>query len=101
MLRHIKAHLDIIEGYGVIIKHTWYPAQPLHNPCIYNRVIFRILAYLEPEGSSKACRTCKMILHIQIPGTVGYLGIFRDIDPYSATLTGAQPCPFLKIKKRS
>ena len=40
-----------------------------------------------------------MIMHIQIPGIVGYLGIFRDIDAYSATLTGAQPCPFLKIKK--
>ena len=43
-----------------------------------------------------------MIRHIQTPGIVrtvyssilkdikGYLGIFRDIDAYSATLTGAQ-----------
>ena len=41
----------------------------------------------------------KMIMHIQTPGIVktiyssiflGYLGIFRDINPYLALLTGVQ-----------
>ena len=32
----------------------------LRNPCIYNRVIFRTLASLEPEVSSKAFQICKM-----------------------------------------
>ena len=71
----------------------------LCNPCIYNRAIFRILAYLEPKASSKACRICKMIMHIKEPWHSenylfkhfqGYLGIFRNIDAYSVTLTGAQ-----------
>ena len=55
----------------------------------------------------------KMIMHIQSPGIVrtvyssiflGYLGLFRDIDAYSATLRGVQlgrrgeaPLLFLKI----
>ena len=59
-----------------------------------------------------------MIGHIQNSGIVrtlfkhfqGYLGIFRDMDAYSATLTGAQlglrrgggelSYPFLKIVKK-
>ena len=32
----------------------------LRNPCIYNRVIFRTLASLEPEASLKAFQICKM-----------------------------------------
>ena len=40
----------------------------LRNHCIYNRAIFRTLAYLEPKATSKDCQTCKMI---------------RDIDAYS------------------
>ena len=67
-----------------------------------------------------------MTRHIQSPGIVrtvckhfqGYLGIFRDIDAYSSTLTGVQlrdggvgweeggggaglPCPFFKIEKNA
>ena len=62
------------------------------NFCIYNRAIFRTLAYLEPKASAKVCLTCKMIAHIQSPGIVRtvYSSIFKDIDAYSATLPGAQ-----------
>ena len=74
----------------------------------YSEPIFRIY-YIQ-----KVCQTCKMVTHIQSPGIVrtgllnfqGYSGIFRDIDTYSATLTGMQlgrggglPCSFLKIEK--
>ena len=37
------------------------------SPCIYNRVIYRTLTYLEP---AKACRICKMTRYIQSPGIV-------------------------------
>ena len=52
----------------------------LRNPRIYNRAIFRTPEHLEPEASSKASRTCKMIMHIQSPLP---RGIFRNIDAYS------------------
>ena len=47
------------------------------------------MAYLEPKASSKACRTCKMIMHIQSPNIVKtvHLNIFKDIDAYSGTIT--------------
>ena len=74
---------------------------------MYNRAIFRTLAYVKLDASSKACRTCKMIMHLQSPTIVrslfehfqGYLGIFTDIDAYSATPTDAQLLPVLNIKK--
>ena len=94
---------------------------------MYSCAIFRTLAYLEPEASSKAYQTlkndhmyiqslgiartvyssifkdfqmaslakwlsdCLQIkrLWVRIP-LLSYLGIFRDIDAYSATLIGAQ-----------
>ena len=64
------------------------------------------MAYLELEASSKGCQIYKMIMHIQsIVRTEAFsreLGIFRDINAYSTTLTGAQlgrrgetcPAPF-------
>ena len=63
-----------IELYSDIFK-------TLCNPYIYNLAIFRILAHLEPEASSKAYQKFKIIRHIQSPGTVrkGYLNIFKDI----------------------
>ena len=83
----------------------------LRNCCIYNRVIFRILAFLEPEASSKICQTCKMI---QSPGMLKtvYSSIFKDIQTYSGILMHIQPhsqmrnqrgerrppLPFLKIE---
>ena len=86
-LRHILALLRHIEPYSDIFR-------TLCKPCIYNRAIFRTLAYSELKASSKACRTFKMIRHIQSPGIEQffnyfqrYLGIFRDIDACSATLT--------------
>ena len=50
------------------------------------------MAYLEPKASSKACRTCKMIMHIQNLGIVRtvHLSIFKGIDAYSATLAGVK-----------
>ena len=33
-----------------------------------NSAILRTQAHLEPETSLKACRTCKMIRHVQSPG---------------------------------
>ena len=72
------------------------------------------MSYLEAEASSKACQTCKMIMHIQSPGHSQnnlfkhfqrYLGIFRDmmhIQPLSKTHNyGEQKrpgLPFLKSK---
>ena len=32
--------------------------------------IFKTLAHLEPQASSKACQTCKMVRHIQSPDIV-------------------------------
>ena len=79
---------------GMLSPYSRYPTT--------NHAIFRTLTHLEVEASSKACWTCKIIRHIQIPAIVrtvysriskdilGFLGIVRDIDAYSATLTGAQ-----------
>ena len=81
-----------IEVYSVIFRI-------LCNPCIYNRIIFRTLAHLDPQASSKACGTRKMIRYIQSPGIIrtvfssifkGYLVILSVINAYSATPTGAQ-----------
>ena len=70
--------------------------------------------YSEPQASSKVCRTWMMIMHIQGPSIEQYIqaflrifrNIFRDINAYSATLTGMQlrvrgeaPLLFLKIEK--
>ena len=62
------------------------------NPSIYNRDIFATMAYLELKTFSEVCQTCQMIRHIQSPGIFGtvYSSIFKDIDTYSVTLTGAQ-----------
>ena len=54
----------------------------LCNPCIYNCVILRTLAHLQPEPWHSQNSLFKDFQ--------GYLGIFRDIDAYLATLTGAQ-----------
>ena len=53
----------------------------LRNPYIYNRVIFRTLAYLEPEAFFKASRIFKMIMHIQSSDIVRivYSSVFKDI----------------------
>ena len=88
----------------------------LPNTCIYNRAIFRTLAYQEPEASSKSCETCKMIMNIQSTGIVrtvysnifkeilGYSGIMMQIQPLFQTLNqrrkGKPLLLFLKIKRK-
>ena len=74
ILRQSEAYSGIIETYEDLIG-AW------RNCCIYNHSIFRTLAYLKPEASSKACRTCKMIMHIHTPlhRTV-YSSIFKDFS---------------------
>ena len=89
--------------------------ETLRNPCIYHRAIFRTLDFLYPEASSKSCRTCNMIMHIQSPGIVRtvYSNVFKDILEYSGILMeiqslfhvlnqggkGRPPLPFVKIEK--
>ena len=74
ILRHIEAYSGIIEAYGAT--------------CLYNRAIFKTLAYSKPEASSKDCPTCKVIMHIQSPVIVKtvyssiFSRIFRRIEGY-------------------
>ena len=71
---------------------------PLRDLCIYNRTIFRTLAYLKPEASSKACQIYYDQVHSEpwhsqnslFKHFQGYLGIFRDTDADSAALTDVQ-----------
>ena len=76
-LRYIEVYLGITEAYGAIVRN-------IRN----NRAIFRTLAYLEAEASSKVCRTCKMMMHIQSPGIVRtiYSSVFKDIKASSEIL---------------
>ena len=62
-MRHIQAYSDLC------------------NLCIYSGAIFRTLAYLEPEASSKACET--LTRHIQNPAIA---------LNYSAILTYSERC---------
>ena len=79
-----------------------------HNPCIYKCAIFRTMAYLEPEASSKVCGTYGDHLNSELQHSQnslfkhfqGYLDLFKDISVYSPTLTDAKlgregrpPCP--------
>ena len=75
---HMQALLRCMEPNSDILR-------TLRNPCMYNSAILRILAYLEPESSSKSCWTCKMIMHIQSHGIVRTVcsSIFKDIQRYS------------------
>ena len=97
LLKRMKPYTDIFET--------------LCNPCTYNCVIFRTLAYLEPKASLKACRTFKMIERLSQNSLFkhfqGYLEIFSNIGGYSATHTDTQlgrrrrpPMPFLNIDKK-
>ena len=109
ILRQSEAYSGIIETYEDLIG-AW------RNCCIYNHSIFRTLAYLKPEASSKACRTCKMIMHIHTPCieqfTQAFSRIFQwtpkiltfsirnTILSFKSILYGL-PCPFWKSKKVS
>ena len=82
----------------------------LHNPCIYNCALFKTLAYLVPDSSSKACWTCHMIMHIQSPCIEQFIQafsrIFMHIQRYWCTSSqkhrratrGRPPLSVLKIK---
>ena len=78
LMRHTEQFLDLF--------------RTLCNPCIYNRTIFRTLAYLEIKASSKTCQICKMISHIQSSGivTTVYSSIFKDLQVYSEILLHIQ-----------
>ena len=94
-----------------------FTVRTLCNPCIYNRAIFRTLVHLEPQTSSKACRTRKMIRHMQNLGIIRtvYSIIFKGIYEQSGILmhicphsqvpnqgrVGGLPYRFLKIEKSS
>ena len=86
MLRHIQTILRHIVPYSDIFR-------TLFKPCLYNLIILRSLAYLEPDASWKACLTSKMIMHIQNPCIVRtvYSSIFKDIYGYSKILMHIQP----------
>ena len=56
----------------------------LCNSCIYNHAIFRTLAYLELEASSKDCRACKMIMFIQSSSIVRTDSLFKYFQGYKA-----------------
>ena len=45
----------------------------------YMTAIFKTSAHLEPQTSSKACQTYKMVRHIQSPDIIGtaYSSIFK------------------------
>ena len=114
ILRDIKAYSDIFRHYWGNIEPHSDIFRTLCNPYIYNGVIFGTLTHLEPEASSKACQTSKMIKHIHSPGIIrtvywsifnyilGYSGILMHIYPNSQATNkrgGGHPCTFLKIKK--
>ena len=48
---------------------------------MYNRAIFKTLAFLETEATFKSCWTCKMIMHIHSHGIVRtvYSNVVKDI----------------------
>ena len=114
ILRYINAYWGIFRHYwGIWSSNKTYLA--LWVILVYTNV--PTMSYLEAEASSKACQTCKMIMHIQSPDHSQnnlfkhfqrYLGIFRDmmhIQPLSKTHNyGEQKrpaLPFLKSKKMS
>ena len=79
MLRHIEAYSGI-DAHWVIFRH-------IRNYCVtleYMTAIFKTLAHLEPQASSKACQTCKMVRHIQSPDIEWLIQAFsrliRDIQ---------------------
>ena len=130
IFKHIQYHPAVfsrVQAYWRTLRHNEvysgitglnepYPDifRTLDNSCLYNHTIFRTLAHLELEASSKACWTHKVIRHIQSPGIVRkvYSSILKDIRDiqgywckFSFTL-GAQlmgkgegfPCHFLNWK---
>ena len=107
---HVRAywgtlkHIETFRHYWGILNHI-QTFRTLCNPWIHNHVIFRTQAHLGFKVSSKTWQTCKMMGNIQSYGIVRtvfsriFKDIFkgysrdlfsRDVDAYSATLTGMQ-----------
>ena len=94
-LRQIQALLWNVEPYSDIFR-------TLCNLCIYNRIIFRTLAYLEAQPSLKAYQTCKMIRHnpepwhgqnrnIELNQSIkSFSKIFRDIQGFWCIINHTQ-----------
>ena len=98
---HVQAYWRTIrhtEAIQTLLRHNAPYSDIFRNLCklcLYNRGIFRTLAYSEPKTSSKACRTFKMIRHIQSPGIVktiysSILRISMDIQGYWCIFSHAQ-----------
>ena len=79
-MRDIKAYSDIFRHYWGVSTRSQTHSE-LCVTFIYSRAIFRTMACLEPETSSKTYRTCKMVMHIQSP-TKAFSRIFRPIQGY-------------------
>ena len=65
IFKDVFRHIEHIQGLLRRMEPQSDIFGPLRNACIYNCVILRTLAYLEPKASSKARQTCKMIMHIR------------------------------------
>ena len=81
-----------------VFRHIQNSVKPLHTQLchIQNPNIF-----IEPEASSKAYWTCKMITHIKnslFKHFQVYLVIFRDTDALSVTLSHYSVCKVLDLK---
>ena len=81
IFKDVFRHIEHIQGLLRRMEPQSDIFGPLRNACIYNCVILRTLAYLEPKASSKARQTCKMIMHIRNSNIVRtvYASIFKDI----------------------
>ena len=92
ILRDIKSFWGIFRHYQGILSHFQAYSEFCVNLSIYNCSIFWTYAHLESETSSKTCRTCKMIRHIQNPGIIKtlYSSILKDTYGYSGILTYIQ-----------
>ena len=79
-MRHIQALLRRMELQSYIFG-------TLRNSCIWNRAIFKILAYLEPDTSSNVCQTYKIIIIFRVLAyseqfIQAFSRIFRHIQGY-------------------
>ena len=58
IFRNIERYQDILRRLQALSRHMKPKSDIfgiLCNPCVYNRAMFKTLAYLEPQASSKAC----------------------------------------------
>ena len=85
LFRHFQSYL----GNSAIFSHV-------QGNCLAQlSCIFKTLAYLETETSSKACQTCRMTKHIESPGIAEQFilassRIFNDIQYFWCIFSHAQ-----------